>query len=72
MLGAALRIQLADDNQALRRVGGVCVLVAVIAWGLAFFTVVPLASNAAAVAALGARAGLHYSRKRSATRVINP
>jgi hypothetical protein len=56
------------DDQHVRRVGSACIVAAVVAWGVAFLDVVPFASNVVAVAALGARAGLYYSRTRSASR----
>jgi len=45
-------------------------VVAIAAWGAAFFNIVPLAGNATAVAALAIRAGLYQSRKRSSSGAV--
>ena len=71
LLGVVLSRRWDDDNEVTRLVGSACIMVAIAAWGAAFFNLVPLASNATAVAALAIRVGLSQSRKRSSSRALD-
>ncbi len=70
LLGVVLSRKWDDDNEVTCLVGGACIVVAIAAWGAAFFNIVPLAGNATAVAALAIRVGLYQSRKRSSSGAV--